>query len=698
MSVFDWSTTASSNGNSDASINFQEGQAPSTVNDSARALMSRVKHFVNMLSGNTTQGGASNAYTLTSGESLSAYADGMLFMWSPNGDSTGAVTLNLDAIGAKKVYMPDGVQANTGDLDADSSYLIHYDSALDTASGGFKISGFQDTTLTASGYLTVANNLSDVASAATARTNLGLNALAVLSTVNNGEWSGTDLSVANGGTGASVAATALSNLGGQPLEATLTGIAGLAPTANQGIYATGADTFSTFSLTTAGRALLDDASASAQRTTLGVAIGSDVQAYDANLGQIAALAATNSNFIVGNGSAWVAESGATARTSLGLTIGTDVQAYAADLTTYAGNPLSSVELDQLQNIGAVTISATQWGYLGSMSGQPLESETSHADVLVDSDASTTNVADKLMLRTSGGDSYLRYLYSTFVSMGHEITTRSSDTTFYSSDDGFVRKNDVTGMRNSVGITKAYIDTLNVDADTLDSVNSTSFARADATDTISGAWTFSATTTFNGTVNMRGALDLADNDVLRMGSSDDCEFFCNGSHQYLDLNSGIGNLYIRDTDITRFTFDDAGSFTATADITAYSDERLKSNILPRMNALGDVLALELVDFTRDDRNDKKEFGFIAQHVQMILPEMVTRASEPDENGWHILSVDHGKISTLYAGAIQQLHAMILDLQNEMSIASKGDNYWPYPAPGHSPFKTSKTSWEALARSL
>ena len=334
MSVFDWSTTASSNGNSDASINFQEGQAPSTVNDSARALMSRVKHFVNMLSGNTTQGGASNAYTLTSGESLSAYADGMLFMWSPNGDSTGAVTLNLDTIGAKKVYMPDGTQAGSGDLDADSSYLIHYDSALDTASGGFKISGFQDTTLTASGYLTVANNLSDVASAATARTNLGLNALAVLSTVNNGEWSGTDLSVANGGTGASVAATALSNLGGQPLEATLTGIAGLAPTANQGIYATGADTFSTFSLTTAGRALLDDASASAQRTTLGVAIGSDVQAYDANLGQIAALAATNSNFIVGNGSAWVAETGATVRTSLGL--GTMAVAATSDYAALAG--------------------------------------------------------------------------------------------------------------------------------------------------------------------------------------------------------------------------------------------------------------------------------------------------------------------------------------------------------------------------
>jgi hypothetical protein len=42
------------------------------------------------------------------------------------------------------------------------------------------------------------------------------------------------------------------------------------------------------------------------------------QPLDADLTAIAALANTDSNFIVGNGSAWVAESGATARTSLGV--------------------------------------------------------------------------------------------------------------------------------------------------------------------------------------------------------------------------------------------------------------------------------------------------------------------------------------------------------------------------------------------
>lgn len=47
-------------------------------------------------------------------------------------------------------------------------------------------------------------------------------------------------------------------------------------------------------------------------------LGSITQAYDADLAAIAALSNADNNFIVGNGVTWVAESGATARTSLGL--------------------------------------------------------------------------------------------------------------------------------------------------------------------------------------------------------------------------------------------------------------------------------------------------------------------------------------------------------------------------------------------
>ena len=80
------------------------------------------------------------------------------------------------------------------------------------------------------------------------------------------------------------AAAARATLGAQPLDTTLTALAGVVTAANKLIYATGSDTFATADLTAFARSLLDDADAAAMRATLGL-VKQD-SATDATAGRV----------------------------------------------------------------------------------------------------------------------------------------------------------------------------------------------------------------------------------------------------------------------------------------------------------------------------------------------------------------------------------------------------------------------------
>jgi hypothetical protein len=66
MSFWKWSRTAANNATADGSINWAEGQAPSTVDDSARAMMPAASKYRDDVAGAIATAGSASAYTLSS--------------------------------------------------------------------------------------------------------------------------------------------------------------------------------------------------------------------------------------------------------------------------------------------------------------------------------------------------------------------------------------------------------------------------------------------------------------------------------------------------------------------------------------------------------------------------------------------------------------------------------------------------------
>lgn len=103
----------------------------------------------------------------------------------------------------------------------------------------------------------------------------------------------------------------------------------------------------------------------------------------------------------------------------------------------------------------------------------------------------------------------------------------------------------------------------------------------------------------------------------------------------------------------------GTLTMVGNVLAYSDERLKENIVTVDGALEKVSQLRGVFYNKiNDKSKTKKLGVIAQEVQAIVPEVVIA----DADG--MLAVDYGNIVGLLIEAIKELQLEVQELKGKL----------------------------------
>ena len=104
-------------------------------------------------------------------------------------------------------------------------------------------------------------------------------------------------------------------------------------------------------------------------------------------------------------------------------------------------------------------------------------------------------------------------------------------------------------------------------------------------------------------------------------------------------------------------DNSGNVTATGNVTAYSDARLKTDIHTINDALSICGKLRGVSY-KWIKDGKASIGVIAQEVEEVLPEVVLTQQVLDPTGEReVKSVDYGKIVGVLINAINELNTKL-----------------------------------------
>ena len=121
-----------------------------------------------------------------------------------------------------------------------------------------------------------------------------------------------------------------------------------------------------------------------------------------------------------------------------------------------------------------------------------------------------------------------------------------------------------------------------------------------------------------------------------------------------LSVGAGNGLSQSSTGLLMSGNYTGTFTATADVVAYSDKKLKDNIQTLDGSK--VFDMRGVSFNRNDQDGKLSSGVIAQELEMIAPELIHEAEDGTKG------VAYGNTVGYLIEAIKLLKAEIEELKS------------------------------------
>ena len=140
-----------------------------------------------------------------------------------------------------------------------------------------------------------------------------------------------------------------------------------------------------------------------------------------------------------------------------------------------------------------------------------------------------------------------------------------------------------------------------------------------------------------------------------------------SHVYHQYNNSGQMIFRNSSGTNRFYFDGSGNFTAGGNVTAYSDIRLKKDIVTIDSPIEKIKQMRGV-YYKEIETDRERTGVIAQEVEPVLPEVVLDHEDvhPETGETSITkTVDYGNMVGLLIEAIKEQQKQIDELKDRLA---------------------------------